>query len=224
MPDLSFSASGPSRAYTPAMRQADGTLSAATDTPIVEVKSVPLAPGAASAAKQDAAATILSDILAALAPLATDLDMAAGFAAVVAKNEQVRAGLAALATNADLLAGFASVVAKDEQIRALLAGTLAAARPPLAYTMVPGFPKALTNAWQKVATTSAATKALRIAPVVGAAAYDIEWVAVPAGAPAPTDPVGEPILGGDDFAAGVPIGDLYLRSATAQTAIVKTGA
>ncbi len=94
----------------------------------------------------------------------------------------------------------------------------------MTYTTASGSPFALTPAWQKVAATAAATRALRIAPIAGATTYDIEWVAVAAGASAPTDTYGEPVLGGEDFASGVPIGDIYLKSATGQTAIVRTGA
>lgn len=95
-------------------------------------------------------------------------------------------------------------------------------RPPLTYTAA--FAGALTASWQKVTTTTAATKGLRIAPIAAATAYDIEWVAVPAGSAAPTDVYGEQTGGGEDFAAGLPIGDIYLRSASLQVAVVKTGA
>jgi hypothetical protein len=97
-------------------------------------------------------------------------------------------------------------------------------RSPLTYTAVAGSPFTLTSAWQKVAATTSSTKGLRIAPLASTTTYDIEWVAVPANAGAPTDTYGEPVLGGEDFAAGLPIGDIYLKSATGQVAIVKTGA
>ena len=95
-------------------------------------------------------------------------------------------------------------------------------QPALAYTTGRVF--TLTPSWQKVITTAASAKGLRIAPLASATTYDIEWVAVPANAAAPTDTYGEPILGGEDFAAGVPIGDIYLKSASGQVAIVKQGA
>ena len=60
-------------------------------------------------------------------------------------------------------------------------------------------------------------------PVADAAIFDIEWVAVTAGAAAPADTYGEPVLGGEDFAGGIPLGDIYLKSATGQKAVVRTG-
>jgi hypothetical protein len=74
-----------------------------------------------------------------------------------------------------------------------------------------------------VATTTKTTKGLRISPAVSASAYDIELTTVAAGAAAPTDAIGEPVLGGEDFASGLPVGDLYLKSASGQQAIVKIG-
>jgi hypothetical protein len=129
-------------------------------------------------------------------------------------------------TLADILAKIIAAPASEEKleaVRALLAGTLTAARPPLTYTRVFG-PAALTSAWQKVVTTTASTKGLRVAPLATATTFDIEWISVAAGASAPNDTYGEPVLGGEDFAAGLPIGDIYLKSATGQVAIVKTGA
>lgn len=96
--------------------------------------------------------------------------------------------------------------------------------PPLTYTSVAGSPFTLTANWQKVVTTNKNTKGLRISPLASATTFDIEWISVAAGSTTPTDAVGEPIMGGEDFAGGVPIGDIYLKSASGQTAIVKIGA
>ena len=85
-----------------------------------------------------------------------------------------------------------------------------------------GSPFTLTSAWQKVCTTSAGvTKALRMAAIATAQTYDIEWVAVPAGSSAPTDTWGEPILAGEDFQSIFPIGDIYMKSASGQVAVVR---
>lgn len=94
---------------------------------------------------------------------------------------------------------------------------------PVVFTAVPGSPFALSSAWTKVVTVTADMRGLRIAPLANAAAFDIEWVSVPAGAAAPTDDYGEPVFGGEDFAGGFPLGDIYLKSASGQVAIVKTG-
>jgi hypothetical protein len=91
----------------------------------------------------------------------------------------------------------------------------------LAYTEVTGSPFTLTSAWVKVATITTDSKALRLAPVAAATAYDIEWCAVPAGHTAPTLIYGEPIYGGESFSTGLPIGDVYLKSASGQIAIVR---
>jgi hypothetical protein len=96
-------------------------------------------------------------------------------------------------------------------------------RAPLAWVAAAGSPFTLTSSWTKVATTIAATRGLRITPTADAGGYDIEWVAVTAGAAAPTDTYGQPILGGDDFAGGMPLGDIYLKSASGQKAVVRTG-
>lgn len=95
---------------------------------------------------------------------------------------------------------------------------------PLVFTQVAGSPFTLTSSWQKVCTTTKATRGLRISPLASATTFDIEWISVTAGASAPLDTYGEPIFGGEDFANGIPIGDVYLKSATGQVAIVKTGA
>ena len=115
--DLSFSGSGPSRAYTPAARKADGTLSTPTDTTIVE-----LAASGNQARAADIAA-LQSALLTALGLLATDQDVMAGNA----KLEAIRLLLAtpALASGAAADTSVQAVTAKAEAIRALLAGTLA---------------------------------------------------------------------------------------------------
>ena len=78
---------------------------------------------------------------------------------------------------------------------------------------------ALTSSYQKVATTTTATKSLRMSAACNATAYDIEYAVVEAGAAAPTAN-GQALLAGEDFLAGIPIGDIYARSATAQKLIV----
>lgn len=112
----------------------------------------------------------------------------------------------------------------DSQRALLLINRAGGNKSPISYGPVVGSPFTLTSAWQKVATTTAATKALILAPIVGASAYDIEWVSVAAGAAAPTDTYGEGVLAGEDFSTRpAPIGDIYLKSATGQLAIVKVG-
>lgn len=94
---------------------------------------------------------------------------------------------------------------------------------PVTYTKVAGSPFTLSSSWNKVATVSSATRGLRIAGIAAATVFDIEWVAVAANSPAPTDTYGEPVFGGEDFVTGVPIGDVYLKSASGQIATVKIG-
>jgi len=77
----------------------------------------------------------------------------------------------------------------------------------------------LTSTYQKVATTTASTKSLRMSAACNATAYDIEYQVVTAGGAAPTT-TGQALLAGDDFLAGIPVGDIYARSATAQKLIV----
>ena len=79
---------------------------------------------------------------------------------------------------------------------------------------------ALTASWAKVITTTTATKALRMSAACNTTTYDIEYTVVKAGAEAPTDTRGQALLAGDDFLAGIPVGDIYARSATAQTLII----
>jgi hypothetical protein len=93
----------------------------------------------------------------------------------------------------------------------------------VSYANAPGSPFTLSSAWTKVATTDATTKALRVGNICTATIFDIEWASVPAGAAAPADANGEAVLGGEDFDSGVPLGDVYLRSPSGQTAIVRVG-
>lgn len=90
-------------------------------------------------------------------------------------------------------------------------------------TMAVVFSAPVGAGWTRVATTTGATRGLRIGPIAAASAYDLEWTVAQAGSPVPGDVYGEAVLGGDDFAGGVPIGDIYVRSATTQIAIVKMG-
>lgn len=87
------------------------------------------------------------------------------------------------------------------------------------FTYTEDWNAALTSSYQKVATTTAATKSLRMSAACNATAYDIEYQVVTAGGAAPTT-TGQALLAGDDFLAGIPIGDIYARSATAQKLIV----
>jgi hypothetical protein len=104
-----------------------------------------------------------------------------------------------------------------------LASILAKQKGPLTFTLVAGSPFNLTSSWTKVATTTAATKGLIVAPSANASAFDIEWTSVTAGAAAPTDLYGVPVGYGETFADGLPIGDVYLKSATGMVATVRTG-
>lgn len=79
---------------------------------------------------------------------------------------------------------------------------------------------ALTTSWTKVVTTTTETQSLRMSAACNASAYDIEYTVVTAGASAPTDTRGQALLAGDDFLAGIPVGDIYARSATLQTLII----
>ncbi len=78
----------------------------------------------------------------------------------------------------------------------------------------------LTASWALVKTTTTATKALRMSAACNATIYDIEYTVVTAGASAPTDTRGQALLAGDDFLAGIPVGDIYARSATLQTLVI----
>jgi len=78
----------------------------------------------------------------------------------------------------------------------------------------------LTASWALVKTTTTATKALRMSAACNAAVFDIEYTVVASSAAAPTDTRGQALLAGDDFLAGIPVGDIYARSATGQTLII----
>lgn len=88
-----------------------------------------------------------------------------------------------------------------------------------AFVFTENFNAVLTASYQKVVTTTTGTRALRMSSGVSATAYDIEYQVVAAGAAAPTT-AGMVLLAGDDFPAGIPVGDIYARSATAQRLIV----
>ena len=72
------------------------------------------------------------------------------------------------------------------------------AAPQLTYTE--DWNAALTSSYQKVATTTTATKSLRMSAACNATAYDIEYQVVASGAAAPTT-TGQALLAGDDFLA-----------------------
>ncbi len=78
----------------------------------------------------------------------------------------------------------------------------------------------LTASWAKVTTTTTATKALKMSAACNTSIYDIEYTVVTAGASAPTDARGQALLAGEDFLAGIPVGDIYARSASFQTLII----
>ena len=88
-----------------------------------------------------------------------------------------------------------------------------------ALTITENFNGALTASYQIVATTTAATKMLRMSAACNATAYDIEFQVVTAGGAAPST-TGMALLAGDDFPLGIPIGDIYARSASLQKLIV----
>ena len=78
----------------------------------------------------------------------------------------------------------------------------------------------LTASWALVKTTTTATKALRMSCACNATIFDIEYTVVTAGASPPTDTRGQALLAGDDFLAGIPVGDIYARSASTQTLVI----
>jgi len=78
----------------------------------------------------------------------------------------------------------------------------------------------LRASWALVKTTTTATKALRMSCACNATIFDIEYTVVTAGASAPTDARGQALLAGEDFLAGIPVGDIYARSASFQTLII----
>ena len=94
------------------------------------------------------------------------------------------------------------------------------------FTPVPGSPFTLSTAWKKVASVGEFMVGLRLSPHPGNSNDDIEWVSYPAGTYATDnlvpDAAGEPIFAGDDFAGGVPRGDIYCRSPSGMALFVKT--
>ena len=130
-----------------------------------------------------------------------------------------------MSVNAALLENKMSIIRDpDDQTRQLkisangeITALTGSSSPALTYTET--FNNSLTATYQKVATTSAATKSLRMSCASNATAYDIEYQVVVAGGAAPTAN-GMSLLAGEDFAVGIPIGDIYARSATNQRLIV----
>lgn len=88
-----------------------------------------------------------------------------------------------------------------------------------AVTYTQDFNGALTSTYQLITTTTTGTRSLRMSAACNATVYDIEYQVVASGAAAPTT-TGQALLAGDDFLAGIPVGDIYARSATAQKLIV----
>lgn len=94
---------------------------------------------------------------------------------------------------------------------------------PLTYTVAAGSPITLSASWQKVATTTTATRALLISDVTGTS-YDIRWTVTTAGGTVPLDTrVGQNVGFQEAFAFGVPLGDVYLKSASGAQASVYVG-
>lgn len=96
-------------------------------------------------------------------------------------------------------------------------GSIIVSAPTMPY--VEDWNAALTATYQKVATTTTSTKSFRMSCACNATAYDIEYQVVAAGGAVPTT-AGQALLAGDDFLAGIPVGDIYARSATLQKLIV----
>jgi hypothetical protein len=139
-------------------------------TVAVSAQALPLPGGAATSAKQDAAATILTNILTALGPLATDADLTQGFASVVAKDEAIRALLAGtlqVAAQSLPLPNGAATDAKLELVRALLSGTLA-----ISAASLPLPAGAATAAAQGTGNASLASIATALAGILGVSATD----------------------------------------------------
>lgn len=112
-------------------------------------------------------------------------------------------------------------------IKLLVGGSAVSSSNPLpssagnfAYTKDNTGTTPLTASWVLVKTTTTATKSLRMSAACDATAYDIEYTVVTAGAGTPTDTQGQALLAGDDFLAGIPVGDIYARSASLQTLII----
>ena len=130
--------------------------------------------------------------------------------------------LSSQATAANQTTGNSSLASILAKIIAAPA-TEAKQKGALTYALAAGSPFTLTSSWVKVVTTTAATKGLVVAPLAAAANFDIEWTSVTAGAAAPTDLYGVPVGYGDTFPDGLPIGDVYLKSATGMIATVRVG-
>lgn len=102
--------------------------------------------------------------------------------------------------------------------------TSSSAPSPITYTSVTGSPFTLVpNTWTKVATVTASTRALLIAPIASSTSYLVQWTSVPAGAAAPTDTYGFPILAGENFLTGPPLGDVWIMSPNPDVVLVKVG-
>ncbi len=104
-----------------------------------------------------------------------------------------------------------------EKIGAAVPQLVSSGGSPVTYSEV--FNGALTSTYQLITTTTTSTRSLRMSAACNATAYDIEYQVVASGAAAPTT-TGQALLAGDDFLAGIPVGDIYARSATAQKLIV----
>ena len=112
-------------------------------------------------------------------------------------------------------------------IKVLVGGVAVSSSNPLpttssnfTYTKVNTGTTPLTTSWSLVTTTTTATKSLRMSASCNAIVFDIEYTVVTAGASPPTDTRGQALLAGDDFLAGIPVGDIYARSASTQTLVI----
>ena len=112
-------------------------------------------------------------------------------------------------------------------IKLLVGGSAVSSSNPLpttssnfTYTKVNTGTTPLTTSWSLVTTTTTATKSLRMSASCNAIVFDIEYTVVTAGASPPTDTRGQALLAGDDFLAGIPVGDIYARSASTQTLVI----
>lgn len=137
-------------------------------------------------------------------------------AAAISAGIGGEAAAAAGNTGASTTNGFLRWI-RDKLYAVTHSGSVIVSAPTMTYAE--DFNAALTATYQKVATTTAATKSLRMSCACNATAYDIEYQVVAAGASAPTT-TGQALLAGEDFLAGIPVGDIYARSATSQKLIV----
>ena len=146
--------------------------------------------------------------------------------AAVASEEKQDSAIVVAETTRDSIGGTTATTAGDTGASTTngflrwLRDRFLSVAPRLTYTE--DWNAALTSSYQKVATTTTATKSLRMSSACNASAYDIEYAVVPVGDPAPTTN-GQALLAGEDFLAGIPIGDIYARSETAQKLIVWRG-